>query len=225
VGGAFVLASMAVAGSARAVGEAAPGASDRADTRMAQAAAAPGEPSPKPARAAPEEIVPRVLPTERVFYGWEILATGEVGGALVALSVWVPSSEVSTTASTFVFLAGMPTFLLGGPVVHWTHDHWTKGLVSFSVNAAGAAIGGFIGGGVRCGRQNAPGDCSLKGFFDGLAVAGLTLPLLDAAVLGWEDLQVSDPVATRARAGRAIAVEPLLSVGPRSLALGVSGTF
>jgi len=216
----MVLAWLMVAGSARAAGETAPATSSGNATRVAQVAPS----GPPAAPAAPEELVPRVLPTERVFYGWEILATGEVGGALVAASVWLPSSEVGTPASTFAFLIGMPTYAVAGPLVHWGHGHWVKGLASLGLNVAGATIGGIVGSAVQCNRQGAPGDCSLKGVFNGLAVAGLTVPLIDAGVLGWEDVQVSDPVAARTGSTR-VALAPLMSVGPRSLSLGVGGRF
>jgi hypothetical protein len=225
VGGVVALAALIVSNTARATGETAQAAGGGSETRVASVA--PAEPMPRPAPAAPEELVPRVLPTERVFYGWEVLAAGEIGGALVAGSIVLPSSEVASPVATFAFLIGMPIYALGGPLMHWRHGDFGKGMVSFSANVVGATVGGLIGGRVRCGKSPAPPNCGMDGFFDGLAVAVLTVPVLDAVILGWEDVPVDEPLPLTSRSAQpgAVALQPLVSVGPRSLSLGVGGRF
>jgi hypothetical protein len=170
------------------------------------------------------EEIPREMPTERVFYGWEIVASGEVGGLLVASSIEFPASQVGTPIATFVFLIGMPVFALGGPIVHWTHGHFEKGLLSFGLNVAGSIAGGLVGSSVRCSKNNAPSSCSGPGFFDGLAVAAVTMPLIDALALGWERVPISDP-GTAHKSPPVLALQPIVNVGPRSAVVGLGGAF
>jgi hypothetical protein len=170
------------------------------------------------------ELVPRVLPTERIFYGWEIIASGEAGGVLAAASIVLPSAEIGSPLATFGFIIGMPVYALAGPIVHWTHGEFEKGLVSFGANAGGVAIAGLIGGGLRCRASDAPADCGTRGFFDGLAVAVVTVPLIDAIVLGWQDVPISESFTSR-KASPALALQPLFSAGPRSATVGVAGSF
>ena len=45
--------------------------------------AAPALAADPPKAPPPAELVPKVRPSTRVFYGWQILATGGVGGGLL----------------------------------------------------------------------------------------------------------------------------------------------
>ena len=199
-----------------------------------------------PARAAepapaPTEIVARERPTTRSFYGWQILASGEVGGVVAAAATVLPDSPLKDVPSTVGFLFGMPVYVLGGPATHWTHGDFTKGLISLAGNFVGPLVGGLAGQSIRCGASDAPGDCGARGFFSGFAVALVTVPLVDALVLGWEDLPDDDVtsvvagppsshVASRAPVRRSPAapfmVVPTWGVGPRGdVSLGVAGRF
>src|SRR5204863_4114673 len=90
------------------------------------------------------------------------------------------------------FITGMPLFALGGPVVHWTHGDFSKGLVSFGGNVVLPFIGGFTGRAIRCNETNAPVDCVQRGFLTGVAISAMIVPVIDAFVLGWEDVPVED---------------------------------
>src|SRR5438270_10831372 len=62
------------------------------------------------------ETFPKQRRTTKLFYGWEILATGEVGGLLSAASIVLPHRPLSSIPATAGFVLGMPTFALGGPI-------------------------------------------------------------------------------------------------------------
>jgi hypothetical protein len=142
----------------------------------------------------------------------------------------------------------MPFYALGGPATHWTHGNFEKGLISFGANFVGALVGGLVGQGVVCGQSDVQ-QCSRDGFFAGLSVAVVTVPIADALILGWEDIPEDDPLpttitpGTKASAGRPLAdgpsfrrhqpapipqfsMTPGWSLGPRGeFAFGVSGRF
>jgi hypothetical protein len=164
------------------------------------------------------------MPTEREFYGWQILLTGEVGGLVAAAAVELPTTQFTSRVSTFFFLLGMPAYALGGPIAHWSHNDFTKGLVSLGANFVTPAVAGLIGSGVRCQPADAPTDCSTKGFFDGFSVALVTVPVLDAFILGWENVPIDDQPSARRERG-AIVATPIVGVTPQGVSLGLSGRF
>ena len=203
-------------------------------------------PSTTHAAAPPAEVATEIValerPATRSFYGWQILATGEVGGVVAAAATVIPDSPLKTLPSTVGFLLGMPFYALGGPATHWTHGEFHKGLISLGGTFALPVLGGFIGQGVRCAPADAPSDCGASGFFTGFAIALVTAPLIDALVLGWEDIPDDDPEPTAAppaprvsgaarRRSRAtpaarFTMIPAWSVGPKGeLAFGVAGRF
>jgi hypothetical protein len=187
------------------------------------------------------EMVSRERPATRSFYGWQILATGEVGGILAAAAAVLPDSPLKTLPSTMGFLVGMPLYALGGPATHWTHGDFEKGLISLGGNFALPVVSGFVGQAVGCARSEAPDDCGTSGFLTGFAIALVTAPLVDALVLGWEDIPDDDPaVPGDAPAGSGAAasfrqerkraahfkVTPAWSFGSKGeLAFGIMGRF
>jgi hypothetical protein len=194
-----------------------------------------------PARAAevaphePSVLVPRERPTRREFYGWEILVIAEPASLVAAGSVLLPDRPLGSVVSTVGFLVGMPVYALGGPIVHWRHGAFQKGLLAFGGNFAFPLIGGLVGSSLRCGENGAPINCGSRGFFSGFAVGVLVAPVVDAVALGWEDVPIEDVVMGRDNDRRAslgrekragFSIEPTWSFGPRgSLELGVAGRF
>jgi len=177
-------------------------------------------PKPPP----PTELIPKVRPTTKSFYGWEILATGEVGGILAAAGVLLPDKPLGSVPATAAFITGMPLFALGGPAVHWTHGYFGKGLVSFGGNLVLPFIGGFTGQALRCNEANAPVDCGSRGFLTGIVVAAMITPVIDALVLGWEDVPVDDahsPISPRLG-----TIAPWSTIDANGMFhLGLSGRF
>jgi hypothetical protein len=180
-----------------------------------------------PAASQPEELFPKQRPSTKTFYGWQILATGEVGSVLAAASVLLPERPLGSLPSSFGFVTGMPIYALGGPIVHWNHGNFTNGLVSLGGNVVFGLGGGLIGQSVRCDKEPQSANCGERGFFTGLVVAALIAPVLDAAILGWEEVPLDEFARRHAPAtGLALAPVPTLSLGPRgAFELGLSGRF
>jgi len=180
----------------------------------------------------PSVLIPKERPTRRAFYGWEILAFGESGAAVAAGSVLLPDKPLGSVVSTIGFVVGMPFYAFGGPIVHWQHGDFHKGLIAFGGNAAFPLFGGLVGRSVRCGEDNAPVDCGSRGFFTGFAIGVLIAPVVDAIALGWEDIPLEDAITAgqgdqrHARRSMTFSIAPAWSIGPRgSFELGVVGAF
>ena len=188
------------------------------------------------------ETTARERPSTRSFYGWQILASAEAGGVAAAAALALPESPLKTLPSTLAFLVGMPLYALGGPATHWTHGDFSKGLVSLAGNIALPIMGGFVGQAVRCAPDGASDDCATRGFVTGFAIALVTGPVIDALVLGWEDIADDDPAVSadapagdgsaaarrpvRARRAARFTLLPAWSFGPKgNVAFGVAGRF
>lgn len=162
-----------------------------------------------------ESVRPR---TERVFYGWQILASGEVGGLLAGASMALPDPPIGGALPTAGFVLGLPLYILGGPIVHWTHDGFSKGLVSFGANIAVPFVAGLA-------TMGAYPDRHTVGFAKGAAVGMLVVPIVDALVLGWEDVPV-DVVTGRAVRSTRVSLLPAIEIRPGgAVALGIHGLF
>jgi hypothetical protein len=133
-------------------------------------------------------------PTRRSFYGWPIVGVGEVGAMLTSAALVLPDQLLTTTASTAAFIIGVPTFVLGAPIVHWSHGDFEKGIISVAANVTLPLIGGATGRAIACSGEHAP-DCGYRGFGAGLAITVLVIPLVDALVLGWEDVPADEGAA------------------------------
>jgi hypothetical protein len=190
---------------------------------------APALAAEPPKAAQPAELVPKVMPTTKSFYGWEILATGEVGAVLAAAGVLIPGKPLDSVPATAAFVVGAPLFVIGGPVAHWTHGDFTKGMISFSGNAVLPLIGGFVGHGIACSGSNPSDDCASRGFFTGMVVSAMVVPVIDAIALGWEDVPVSEARARETqvalRSVRGFSIAPWSSWGAGGFRIGVSGGF
>jgi hypothetical protein len=164
-------------------------------------------------------------PTQRSFYGWEIIGVGEIGALLTSASLVLPDRLLSTTPSTAAFIVGVPTFLLGAPIVHWSRDDFAKGIVSLSANAVLPVLGGVTGRTIACSGEHAD-NCAYRGFGAGLALTAIVLPVVDALVLGWEDVPLEEP-ATVARSGARVPSVVMVPgpVGQGGLEVRVYGTF
>ncbi|HKQ71322.1 MAG TPA: hypothetical protein VJT73_18390 [Polyangiaceae bacterium] len=183
-------------------------------------------------KATEEELVPRKAKTTKAFYGWQILATGGAGGLISAMSLLVPERRLATPLGTAGFVVGMPAYALGGPIAHWTHDNFDKGLISFAGNIVVPLAGGVAARAIKCGHANAEDDCGTQGFFTGFAVGVVIAPILDALILGWEDVPAADvfsrvlPGPKRGANPGPFTIAPTANLGPYGLVqFGVSGKF
>jgi hypothetical protein len=187
----------------------------------------------------PTEVVARERPGTHSFYGWKILATGEAGGVVAAASLVLPESPLRHWSSTVGFMIGMPFYALGGPATHWTHGAFHKGLISLAGNIVVPVAAGLIGQSVHCAPADADVNCGTRGFGAGFGLALVTVPLLDALVLGWEDIPDDDApsvlrtttprgavAASRRPSVASFTMTPAWNLGPRGeLAFGIAGRF
>jgi hypothetical protein len=135
----------------------------------------------------------------------------------------------------------MPLYALGGPATHWTHGEFNKGLISLASNIVFPVVGGFIGQSVHCAPAEAAINCGTRGFAAGFGIALVTVPLVDALLLGWEDIPDDEaPSVLRSstssdettegrrplRRAFSFTIAPAWNVGPRGeLSFGMAGRF
>jgi hypothetical protein len=124
-----------------------------------------------------EIVAPRVATS---FYGWQILIFGEAGALASAAAITLPDEPLQSAPSTAAFVLGAPTYVVAGPIVHWTHGHFAKGLASFGGNVALPLLAGAIGAAAAHDR----------GFVHGAALGFVLAPIVDGVVLGWEDVPI-----------------------------------
>jgi hypothetical protein len=155
---------------------------------------------------------------ERSFYGWQILLVGGLGGALTAASMALPDRPIGGLPATAGFTVGLPIYVFGGPVIHWTHGHFTEGLLSFGANIAIPFAAGLATMGTLPERHTV-------GFVRGAAVGALVVPVLDALILGWEDVPAE--VMTPGVGGSIkVALSPAIEVHPQGrVVLGLRAVF
>jgi hypothetical protein len=156
--------------------------------------------------------------TERSFYGWQILLVGGLGGALTAASMALPDRPMGSLPATAGFTVGLPIYVFGGPVVHWTHGHFTEGLLSFGANIAIPFTVGMVAMGTQPDRHTV-------GFVRGAAVGALIVPVLDALILGWEDVR-TDVMTPGVGGSIKVALSPAIEVHPQGrVVLGLRAVF
>jgi hypothetical protein len=176
------------------------------------------EPANTGRKAASEEREVVRSPTEKSFYGWQILATGGLGGALVAASMGLPDRPFTGVWATAGFAVGLPFYIFGGPATHWTRGNFSKGLLSVGANLAIPSAAGIVGASIVQ-------DDRTPGFAHGAAVGALVAPVLDALILGWEDVPVDNATGHPGRS-TATTVFPVIDVCAGGGVLwGVSGAF
>ena len=190
---------------------------------VASAQTSRSEPPPDPGTSTfPPQLS---LQSQRYWYGWEVALVGETGGGL--LSVALATHNVPSLLpwrSLLFFPVGIPTYVLGGPLVHWSNDNFDKGLISLGMNVTTPVVVGLIGGAVACSRSNADPSCRTNGFYDSVAVAVLIVPLIDAAFLAWGETVTERTITTSAVPWR--EVRPFFQFRESGQTLvGVAGRF
>jgi hypothetical protein len=105
---------------------------------------------------------------------------------------------MQTWRTLILFPVGVPTFILAGPLIHWSNGNFEKGLISFGMNLTTPIAVGFIGEAVACSHANASPSCRNNAFFNSVAVAVLIVPLIDAAFLAWGETVTERTITTSA---------------------------
>lgn len=149
-------------------------------------------------RIAPEESMPietdHVVVSKPEWYGWQTLIPDAASIVLISSAIATSATRQTGDAATGLAFAGMGTYALGAPVVHWAHGNIAIGFASMAARFFFPLSTGFIGIYVGAGAT-AVTDCS--GLFCGLgtmATGGmvgyglgmLTCSIVDAAAAAYE---------------------------------------
>ncbi len=174
--------------------------------------AAPAEGPVEPTTSAAS---PRTTPGE--WYGYETLLVDGAGLGLAAgtLAGGIPLG-----------VAGLATYVLGGPIVHAVHGHGGKVGIDLAVRLGAPAVGMGIGAAIGCATFScSKGDFAGFGAFIlggvGAGVGALTAIVIDAAVLANEP---AAPAKAKPWNGKA-TFTPQVSALPGGGAIGVGGAF
>lgn len=140
----------------------------RASDTSAQTSRSDPPPDPAVSTSPPQLSVQ----SQRYWYGWEVALVGETGGALLSAGLLTINVNSTQPWRTFLFFpVGLPTYLLGGPLVHWSNGNFDRGLISLGLNATIPITAGFIGEAVVCARSGASTSCHSNGFTEFAAVS------------------------------------------------------
>ncbi|MEO6575032.1 MAG: hypothetical protein ABIP89_14405 [Polyangiaceae bacterium] len=162
---------------------------------------------------------------EEEWYGYQTLIVDAaslglmIGGAAMA-------SHSSGNTGGYVALAGAAGYVLGAPIVHWTHGRIGPGFGSLGLRVglplSGLFWGAVIGAASGSRHDDAVGAGAAIGFVGGMAGA----ILLDAALLGFEKPSEKEKEAYEtAQAKHPIRWVPTLAPQKEGATIGVSGLF
>lgn len=165
--------------------------------------------------------------SERRWYGYQTLA---IDGAAVGFGVLSGISDGRMSRTVFD-IAGVGTYLLGGPFVHLAHGHIGKGLGSFGIRVGaplaclliatmlGAAAAPNNDGGAKLGG-------AVTGVEYGMLFGVVTASILDFAILAHEDVPrgtAADPNPRANPSARTFA--PTFAVSREAQGSGARTTF
>jgi hypothetical protein len=170
---------------------------------------------------APTSDLPSSTELVRRSYAWQVLAVAYPSQILLLIGAVAASSGTkdgsSSGGGTALAFAGYTGWILGPPIVHWSHGHVARGFGSmaleFSLPVATAGIGGLIGMAVNPGDSNNSNGGLALGFVLGAVAA----PLVDA-------LFAVDEVPVESREGK-IRVVPTVLASRGLAGLGLLGEF
>ena len=135
------------------------------------------------ARAPPQQNLWAGASNRHVWYGTQTLALD--GLANVMIAVGAATSSMSNAAVPGAMLGlGIPTYVLGAPIVHWAHGNVGKGFGSLGMRLLSSIVGAGVG---------AAGATALKGaglVAVGVLVVGIVeVPVIvDATMLAYDDV-------------------------------------
>ena len=192
------------------------------------AEAAPSLPALPPTAPAPRPAVPAEVPVEPVereelpkargeWYGYETLL---VDGAGLGLGAGTVAGGIP------LGIAGLATYVLGGPIVHAVHGQGGKVGIDLAVRLGAPAVGMATGAAIGCAMFScSKGDFAGFGAFIlggvGAGVGALTAIVIDAAVLANEP---AAPAKAKPWNGKP-TFTPQVSALPGGGSLGVGGAF
>jgi hypothetical protein len=149
---------------------------------------------------------------------------------LTAVSLLIGTAAVSdneTIATGFV-VAGLGTYALGGPIIHFAHKQPTRGFGSFGLRVGLPLVGISIGVGLAAGCGSGEGSewCAVGAIIFGGVIAGggaLTAMIVDDSILGKAPKNPKKDEA--ARSSFRLGLAPIFDPKKRTLGMSLVGGF
>lgn len=164
---------------------------------------------------------------EEEWYGYQTLLVDAASlGLMIGGAAMASNAHGNGDAGGYVALAGAAGYVLGAPIVHWTHGRIGPGFGSLGLRV-GMPLGGMFWGAVIGAAMDSHHDDSVAGgaaigFLGGMAGA----ILFDAALLAYEKPSERDKEAYEtASAKHPIRWIPTLAPRKEGATIGVSGLF
>ena len=123
---------------------------------------------------------------QTTWYGWQTLIADGAAAGLLGLTILSSDGNAANVLGTLSF----GTYLLGGPIVHWSHGHGWTGFGSLAARVGfplGGALVGVLIGAAACGSSEdefipCPVAFGAVGLLGGMVAA----PVVDAAIIARE---------------------------------------
>jgi hypothetical protein len=163
---------------------------------------------PQPEEATLYRLDHNATPRRR-WYGWQTLTTdGLALGLTVATAALSDGNEFPVPLAVLA----LGTYVLGGPLVHFTHRHDGKGLLSLILRVGLPAL---TGGGLILATNCNPNECLGGGLLlIGGGVLGITAAsAIDAAAIAREDVP------------NELALTPIVRIASDAASVGIAGKF
>jgi len=123
-------------------------------------------------------------------------------------------------------IAGLATYVVGGPIVHAAHGHGGKVGLDLGIRLGAPTAGAFTGAGLACAAGGCRGTYgalgAVAGGLLGIGIGAITAIVIDAAVIAREPAERREEVAKWD--GKPI-VRPEVTSLPGGGAVGVGGAF
>jgi hypothetical protein len=170
----------------------------------------PALPATKSAPPLPAPVEPAATPAP-AWYGTETLLVDAAALGLLIVGASVGGATRDTKVSEAFALAGLGTYVLGGPIVHLAHDRPYAALGSLGLRVGAPVVAGFVGMAIEQ-SSCSPGTwfCGLAGLLLGGTVGVIGAVAIDSAAIAW---------APRTQ----LTVVPM--VGGGRLGVNLGGTF
>jgi len=144
-----------------------------------------------------------------------------VGGIAVWNAGWQDKEQQSNVGGYLEF-AGLGTYVLAPPVVHWAHGNVGKGFGSLGL-MLGAPLAGGLTGLALAATSDDPW-AGLAGLIYGALAGGAIAVIVDSAALAYDYPEREDPTTARVQKPT-FQLAPTIAFTQQRASVGVAGSF
>jgi hypothetical protein len=200
-----------------------------ASTTAAQPATAPAASPPPPYRPPAPPIVPGMYDSQVFteedddggdYYGWQNFTAVGLSASVFATGILLAEDG---DAGPVVMGFGIVGYVLGGPIIHWSHGYVGKGFASLALHLFIPASTTFVGALAGCSSGDGLSGC-VVGTLIGWQIGIVIPPIIDGTALGWHAPQ-QDAAGARSRRSARPTWRLAPAVGPSTRGLAISGSF